>query len=93
MPNRGQNISLSHPNDRIIPALQLPKTYPKAVISGTTALALYKLTDERIDLIEVEIPNTTNIKNNIMKVHRVAKKNGRCGTSGNKWSENSSLFA
>lgn len=49
------------------------KYYPKAVISGTTALALYKLTDERIDLIEVEIPNTTNIKNNIMKVHRVAK--------------------
>ena len=41
--------------------------------SNRTALSVYKLTDERIDQIDVDIPNTTSIKNSLLRVHRISK--------------------
>lgn len=53
--------------------LVVAKYYPKAVVSNRTALSVYKLTDERIDQIDVDIPNTTSIKNSLLRVHRISK--------------------
>lgn len=65
----------SHPS--IDPAdaylLVVAKYYPRAVISSITALSIYGLTDERIDQIDVDVPNDTNLKNTFLRVHRVAK--------------------
>jgi hypothetical protein len=53
--------------------LVVAKYYPKAVVSNRTALSVYKLTDERIDQIDVDIPNTTSIRNSLLRVHRISK--------------------
>ena len=53
--------------------LVVAKYYPQAVISSTTALSVYGLTDERIDQIDIDVPNATNVKNSFLRVHRVAK--------------------
>ena len=45
--------------------------YPKCVISGTTALSLYGLSDDYIREIDVDIPRTTNLSNPLLRVHRV----------------------
>ena len=50
------------------------KYYPHCIISGATALTLYELSDYCIDLIDVDILNTTNLKNSLLNVHRVASK-------------------
>ena len=53
--------------------LVVAKYYPLAVVSSITALSVYRLTDERIDLIDVDIPNDSTVKNSFLRVHRVAK--------------------
>jgi predicted transcriptional regulator of viral defense system len=53
--------------------LVVAKYYPRAVISSITALSVYRLTDERIDQIDVDVPNETTLKNSFLRVHRVAK--------------------
>lgn len=45
--------------------------YPKAVISGLSALHFYELTDQSINYIDVDIPRTTSIRNELIKPHRV----------------------
>ena len=52
----------------------ISKYYSKCVISGPTALSLYGLSDEYISKIDVDIPKTTNLKNNLLNVHRVSPK-------------------
>jgi predicted transcriptional regulator of viral defense system len=48
--------------------------YPKAVVSNISALHMYDLTDQRIDRIDVDIPNTTSIRNELIRAHRVHPK-------------------
>jgi predicted transcriptional regulator of viral defense system len=49
----------------------LAKYFPKCVVSGKTALSLYGLADEYINKIHVDIPKTTNLKNDLFEVTRV----------------------
>ncbi len=49
------------------------KFYPKAVISGVSALIVHGLTDEHPDLIEVDLPRESSIRNAMLRVHRVNK--------------------
>jgi len=49
----------------------LSKYFPRCVVSGKTALSLYNLADEYIKEIHVDIPNTTNLKNDLFEVSRV----------------------
>ena len=49
------------------------KYYPKAVISGTTALQIHELGQDYADRIDVDIPRETSIRNQMLKVHRVPK--------------------
>lgn len=51
----------------------ITKYYPDCVVSGKTALSLYDLTQDYIDRIDVDIPKSTNIKNELMNVHRVVE--------------------
>ena len=48
--------------------------YPKAVISNITALFVHGLTDERIDVIDVDISRQSSIRNKLMRPHRVNPK-------------------
>jgi hypothetical protein len=50
----------------------IARYYGHCVVSGPTALSLYGLADEYIDKIDVDIANTTNLKNALLNVHRVA---------------------
>jgi predicted transcriptional regulator of viral defense system len=54
------------------------KYYPMCVVSGKTALSLYGLGLDYISKIDVDIPNKTNLLNEMLNVHRVveAKING-----------------
>ena len=45
--------------------------YPQCVISGKTALSLYGLSLDYIGRIDVDIPNKTNLVNELLNVHRV----------------------
>ncbi len=56
------------------------KYYPNAVISGLTSLAIYELSDEYIERVDVDIPRGTSLANRLLKVHRVTqrKMEGRC---------------
>lgn len=47
------------------------KYYPKAVISNLTALLHYRLSDEAIERIEVDIDRRSTLRNRILRVHRV----------------------
>ena len=49
----------------------LNKYFTKCVVSGVTALSLYELGQEYLDKIHVDIPNTTNLSNSLLEVHRV----------------------
>jgi predicted transcriptional regulator of viral defense system len=55
-------------------AMAVAKYYPHAVISNHTALRLYGLGLERITRIDIDIERTTNIQNEMVETHRVAKK-------------------
>jgi hypothetical protein len=48
------------------------KYYPQCVISGKTALALYGLSLDYINEIDVDLSNKTNLSNELLNVHRVA---------------------
>jgi predicted transcriptional regulator of viral defense system len=54
--------------------LVVAKYYPRAVVANRTALYVHRLTDERVDQIDVDVPNDTTIKNRFLSVHRVAKR-------------------
>jgi hypothetical protein len=47
------------------------KYYPQCVVSGPTALSLYGLSQDYISEIDVDIPRTTNLSNDLLNVHRV----------------------
>jgi hypothetical protein len=49
----------------------LTRYYPGCVVSGDTCLSLYHLGQAYIREINVDIPNTTSLKNPLFKVHRV----------------------
>jgi hypothetical protein len=49
------------------------KYYPQCVVSGKTALSLYDLSLDYIRKIDVDIPKTTNLVNELLEVHRVVK--------------------
>jgi predicted transcriptional regulator of viral defense system len=50
------------------------KYYPKAVISGLTALQIHGLGQEFIDKVDVDVPRETSIRNKLLKVHRVPQR-------------------
>jgi hypothetical protein len=47
--------------------------YPKAVISGISALIIHRLSDEKLDKVTVDIPKETRLANRLLDVRRVAK--------------------
>lgn len=47
------------------------KYYPKAVISGLTALQIYELGQDYAQKIDVDIARETSLRNRMLKVHRV----------------------
>ena len=49
----------------------LSRYYPQCVVSGETCHSLYHLGQAYIRKIDVDIPNTTSLKNSLLKVHRV----------------------
>ncbi len=49
------------------------KYYPQCVISGKTALSLYNLSLDYIREIDVDIPTSTNLSNDLLNVHRVSE--------------------
>jgi hypothetical protein len=51
--------------------IAVTRYFPKAVISGHTALFLHQLSDHAVDRIDVDIPVETKIRNRILNVHRV----------------------
>jgi predicted transcriptional regulator of viral defense system len=50
------------------------KYYPTAVISNITALVIHRLSDERVDRIDVDIPRNTSIRNKLLCTHRVPER-------------------
>ena len=54
--------------------IAVSKFYPKTVVSNLTALVIHRLSDERLDRIDVDIERNQNIRNQLMRVHRVPKK-------------------
>lgn len=50
------------------------KYYPKAVLSNLTALVIHRLSDERIDRVDIDIERGSSIKNKVFNVHRVPGK-------------------
>lgn len=51
--------------------LVVAKYYPDAVISNITSLLIHKLSDERVEGIDVDIPRNRSIRNQILRAHRV----------------------
>lgn len=49
------------------------KYYKKAIISGITAARYYQLSDENLEKIDIDIPNTENIQNSFFNVKRINK--------------------
>jgi predicted transcriptional regulator of viral defense system len=47
--------------------------YPKAVVSGVSALIIHRLSDEKLDKVTVDIPKETTLANGLLDVRRVAK--------------------
>ena len=47
--------------------------YPKAVISGVSALIIHKLSDEKLEKVTVDIPKETKLANRVLDVRRIAK--------------------
>ena len=48
--------------------------YPKAVISNLTALVVHRLSDEAIAQVDVDIDKSRDLKNRLLRVHRILKK-------------------
>lgn len=53
--------------------LAAAKYYPRAVISGLTALQIHGFAQEYVDQVDVDVPRETSIRNKLLKVHRVPK--------------------
>jgi predicted transcriptional regulator of viral defense system len=51
----------------------IEKYFPDVVISGKTCLRIHKLGDDYFDKIDIDIPNTTSIKNSLFNVHRISE--------------------
>ena len=54
--------------------LAVAKYYPDVVISNFTALVIHKLSDEFIDRVDVDILRGKNLRNQMLKVHRVTPR-------------------
>lgn len=54
--------------------LVVTKYYPYAVISRTSALRVHELGVERIRKVQIDIPNTKSLKNELFDVYRVSPK-------------------
>ena len=61
-------------NDFVAGLCIVSKFYKKGIVSGVTALRVHELGDDQIYKIDIDIPNTTSLKNSLLNVHRVAKK-------------------
>jgi predicted transcriptional regulator of viral defense system len=65
----------AHPSmDPQVAAVVVTKYYPKAVVSGITAMVIHGLSDEVIDRVDIDIPRTSSIRNKLFRVHRVPEK-------------------
>lgn len=53
--------------------LATAKYYPRAVISGLTALQIHGFAQEYVDQVDVDVPRETSIRNKLLKVRRVPK--------------------
>lgn len=49
----------------------ISKYYPDCVVSGKTCLSLHGLSDDYIGPIDVDIPYPMNLKNRLLKAHRI----------------------
>lgn len=62
----------AHPSiDPQVAAVVAAKFYPKAVVSGITAMVIHGLSDEVIDRVDIDIPRASSIRNKLFRVHRV----------------------
>jgi len=52
--------------------IAVARYYPEAIISKATTLVVHKLSDERIDRIDVDISRVTSIRNRLIRTHRTA---------------------
>ncbi len=52
--------------------IAVARYYPTAVISKATALVIHKLSDERIDRVDVDISRNSSIRNKLIRAHRTA---------------------
>lgn len=53
-------------------AIAVARYYPSGVISKATALVIHKLSDERIDRIDIDIGRNSSIRNKLIHAHRIA---------------------
>jgi len=54
--------------------LVVARFFPRAVISGISALQLHKITDEFPERVSVDIERNYSLRNKILEVHRVSKR-------------------
>lgn len=52
--------------------IAVARHYPAAVISKATALVIHKLSDERIDRVDIDISRNSSIRNKLIRAHRTA---------------------
>lgn len=78
----GEIISLgsgfyAHPSlDPFVASIiAVARHYPEAVISKATALVIHKLSDERIDHIDIDISRNSSIRNKLVRAHRTSESN------------------
>lgn len=65
----------AHPSiDPRVAAVVAANYYPRAVVSGLTAMIIQGLSDEVIDRVDLDIPRSTSIRNKLFRVHRVVEK-------------------
>jgi len=70
----GSGIYASSSLDPFVAAvLATAKYYPRAVISGLTALQIHGFGQEYIERIDVDIPRENSIRNKLLRTHRVPK--------------------
>lgn len=60
-------------DDGVVHFAVVAKYYPDCVVSGKTAMSLYGLGQDYIDKIDVDLPSTLNISNELLNVHRIVK--------------------
>jgi predicted transcriptional regulator of viral defense system len=53
--------------------IAVARHYPAAVISKATALVIHKLSDERIDRVDIDISRNSSIRNKLIRAHRTAE--------------------